>query len=48
MGFLSPASGWMVGNPSVTRPNGQRGVRCGLPVIRRVHLFRYADCGTNP
>jgi hypothetical protein len=24
----------MVGNPSVTRPNGQRRVRCGLPVIR--------------
>ena len=23
----------IVGNPSVTRPNGQR-VRCGLPVIR--------------
>jgi hypothetical protein len=21
-------------NPSVTRPNGQRRVRCGLPVIR--------------
>jgi hypothetical protein len=25
---------WFVGNPSVTRPNGQRRVRCGLPVIR--------------
>jgi hypothetical protein len=24
----------MVGNPSVTRPNGQRQVRCGLPVSR--------------
>jgi hypothetical protein len=24
----------VVGNPSVTRPNGQRRVRCGLPVIR--------------
>src|SRR3981081_3567172 len=23
-----------VGNPSVTRPNGERRVRCGLPVIR--------------
>jgi hypothetical protein len=26
--------GRMVGNPSVTRLNGQRRVRCGLPVIR--------------
>jgi hypothetical protein len=25
---------WLVGNPSVTGPNGQRRVRCGLPVIR--------------
>ena len=24
----------IVGNPSVTRPNSQRRVRCGLPVIR--------------
>ncbi|MEA2263445.1 MAG: hypothetical protein QOJ51_6270 [Acidobacteriaceae bacterium] len=24
----------LVGNPSVTRPNGQRRVRCGLPVTR--------------
>jgi hypothetical protein len=24
----------IVGNPSVTRPNGQRRVRCGLPVIQ--------------
>jgi hypothetical protein len=23
-----------VGNPPVTRPNGQQRVRCGLPVIR--------------
>src|SRR5258708_16727282 len=29
-------SGRVVGNPSVTRPNGQRRVRCGLPVIRQV------------
>jgi hypothetical protein len=27
-------SGRVVGNPSVTRPNGQRRVRCGLSVIR--------------
>jgi len=39
----------MVGNPSVTRPNGQRRVRCGLPVIREelaaqnANRFRYAD-----
>jgi hypothetical protein len=28
----------MVGNPSVTRPNGQRRVRCGLPVIQALRL----------
>ena len=31
---VSQSSGWMVGNPSVTCPNGQQRVRCGLPVIR--------------
>jgi hypothetical protein len=31
----SPGSSeWFIGNPSVTRPNGQRQVRCGLPVIK--------------
>jgi hypothetical protein len=33
-GAIGSCSGWFVGNPSVTRPNGQRRVRCGLPVIR--------------
>jgi hypothetical protein len=28
-----------VGNPSVTRPNGQRRVRCGLPVIQARSLY---------
>jgi hypothetical protein len=31
--FRVDCSGWMVGNHSVTRLNGQRRVRCGLPVI---------------
>ncbi len=31
---VSQSSGWMVGNPSVTCPNGQQRVRCGLPVNR--------------
>jgi hypothetical protein len=33
-GFLRLVSGWVVGNRSVTRPNGQRRVRCGLSVTR--------------
>src|SRR5258708_25858952 len=32
----------IVGNPSVTRPNGQRRVRCGVPVTRD-HNFLQAD-----
>ena len=30
------SSEWFVGNPSVTRPNGQRRVRCGSPVIQKL------------
>jgi hypothetical protein len=34
-------SGLDVGNPSVTRPNGQRRVRCGLPVTGAERGFDY-------
>ncbi|MCU1248293.1 MAG: hypothetical protein JWQ49_1322 [Edaphobacter sp.] len=37
---IFPSSVWMVGNPSVTRPNSQRRVRCGLPVIQELCAFR--------
>jgi hypothetical protein len=35
----------LVGNPSVTRPNGQRRVRCGLPVIQKLCAFRLGILG---
>jgi hypothetical protein len=37
-------SGRIVGNPSVTRPNGQRRVRCELPVIRPERLTPRNSC----
>jgi hypothetical protein len=38
-----PSNVRVVGNPSVTRPNGQRRVRCGLPVIRNPEDRGFSD-----